>query len=359
MRRPPHGRTRVRAGAGVGAGKQGLLLFSRALVILAVAVAALGAGFVPAWAASHSLLLPLPDAPGSGPGEDGGAIAPWLSPPPEVVAFSLTPMYFLSFEKNRLSELSPPPSEEGNVALKLREGIERLASHLDWKATVLTLLLGEEEGTGLLRLLTEPSRGEEVILQLGGIASLATKLDFLAGFMEYLVYSLLDAEMPLPPLEEEITLVFNLEGSGLSAGVTAQVQGAGLLPLGGEGNPDSDASLEVREITVKIRSEAIRSEVELDPADLTLKRGQLEVQFQLGPNTITSTTVFAKGEGVQKEILVITAQLGDLSLMGQATWAGGASEFKLEATLAGLISLSTLLTPEGLLEPALGLQLRF
>lgn len=336
-----------------GENDRGLLL-SRVRAVLVIAVVALGVGSVPTWASSHSLLLPLPDAPGEGTGT--GTIDPWLSPPAEVVAFSLTPMYFLSFEQNRLSELTPT---EEDVALKLREGIERLARHLDWKATVLTLLVGEGKDSGLLRMLTEPSRSEEVILQLGDIASLATKLDFLAGFMEYLVYSLLDAEMPLPPLEEEITLVFNLEGSGLSAGVTAAVEGAGLLPLGDNGDPDSDASLGVREITVKIRSEAIRSEVELDPADLTLKRGQLEVQFQLGPNTITSTTVFTKGEGLQKEVLVVTAQLGDLSLTGQATWTDGSREFKLEATLAGLVSFSTLLTPEGLLEPTLGLELRF
>ena len=297
----------------------------------------------PVSASTHSL-FPTPEEP----------IGPWLTPPSEVVAFSLTPMYLLRFERSRLPDLAP--SEE-NVALKLREGIEGLARHLDWKNTVLNLLLGEEEGTGPLRFLSDPSRGEEIILQLGDIASLAARLDFLAGFMQYLVHSLLNSDTPLPPLEDEITLVFNLEGSGLSAGVSAEVEGAGLLPFAQDA--EGGAPLGIREVTVRISNGTIRSEAELDPADFTIKRGQLEVQFQLGPNTITSTTVFAKGEGVQKEILVITAQLGDLSLTGQATWTGNSREFKLEATLAGLISFSTLLTPEGLLEPTLGLELRF
>ena len=300
----------------------------------------------PVSASTHSLF--------SNPGEP---IGPWLTPPTEVIAFSLTPMYFLNFEQSRLSELAP--SAEEDTTLKLREGIEGLARHIDWKNTVLSLLLGEEKGAGPLRFLSDPSRGEEIILQLGDVASLAARLDFLAGFMQYLVHSLLNSEASLPPLEDEITLVFNLEGSGLSAGVSAEVEGAGLPPFADDSNGETGAPLGIREITVRISNGTIRSEAELDPADFTIKRGQLEVQFQLGPNTITSTTVFVKGEGVQKEILVITAQLGDLSLMGQATWAGDSREFKLEATLAGLISFSTLLTPEGLLEPTLGLELRF
>ena len=281
-----------------------------------------------------------------------------LTPPENVIALSLTPMYLLRFEGSRPSNDSPSEPQEA-VALRLRESIEGLARHLDWKQTLLRLLLGEEgeKPAGLLGVLTDPVRGEELVLPLGDVASLAAKLDFLAGFMQYLVQSLLNSEAPLPPLEDEITLVFNLEGSDLSADLSAEVRGSGLLPFGrGSG---ADALLGIREITVRIRSGAIRSEADLDPADFTLRRGQLEVQFQLGPNTITSTTVFAKGEGLQKEVLVVTAQLGDLSLTGRATWADGSREFKLEATLAGLLSFSTLLTPQGLLEPTLGLELRF
>lgn len=337
--------SRTRKGTPTRARREGL---SPALACALVLTLALMIGVsVPARASTHSL-FPVPE----------GAVGLWLTPPAEVVAFSLTPMYFLSFERSRLPELA---ASEEDVALKLREGIEGLARHLDWKNTVLNLLLGEgaETGTGPLRFLADPSRGEEIILQLGDVASLAARLDFLAGFMQYVVHSLLNSDTPLPPLEDEITLVFNLEGSGLSAGVTAQVEGAGLLPFGDDSDGETEAPLGIREITVRISNGTIRSEAELDPADFTIKRGQLEVQFQLGPNTITSTTVFMKGEGLQKEILVITAQLGDLSLTGQATWADGAREFKLEATLAGLISFSTLLTPKGLLEPSLGLELRF
>lgn len=317
------------------------------------ALLVLGALAVPSRAAfasaSGAPILPLPDA------DAGGR---WLSVPPDVVAYSLTPMYVLQFEQSRLAQLA---RTEPDASLTLREGIERLARHLEGKTTVLALLTGAGAGKKPLTL-SDPGRSEEILLQLGDIASLSARIDFLAGFMEYLIYSLLDAdaEVPLPPLDEEVTLVFNLGRSGLAAGVAAQITGSGLHPFGSD-LPADEAPLGVREITVKIRSESIRSEFKLDPADLTVRRGQLEVQFRLGPNTITSTTVFTKGEGLQKEVLVITAQIGDLSLTGQATWSweDGSREFKLEATLAGLLSFSTLLTPEGLLEPTLGLELRF
>ncbi len=290
--------------------------------------------------------------------------AGWGSPP-EIVDFTLTPLYLLQVEEQRAP--IPPYLELGGGEIRLGEDIERLARHLDGRQTLLNLLLGEE-GSSMepIGFQATPARSEAVIVQLGDVASLAARMDFLAGFMQYLVASLLSSDTGLPPLEDEITLVFTLEGEGgLSAGVAAQLQGADLLSLAFGPSSDSGAPVEgaaplgIREITVRISNGTIRSEAELDPADFTIKRGQLEVQFQLGPNTITSTTVFAKGEGVQKEVLVITAQLGDLSLTGQATWTGNSREFKLEATLAGLISFSTLLTPEGLLEPTLGLELRF
>lgn len=332
-------------------GARGRMKASLGVLSLALFLALGVSAPVAAVSASTHPFFPAPEEP----------IGPWLTPPSEVIAFSLTPMYFLSFERSRLPDLAP--SAEEDVTLNLQEGIEGLARHLDGKNTVLTLLLGEgaETEIGSLRFLADLSRGEEIILQLGDVASLVARLDFLAGFMQYVVHSLLNADTPLTPLEEEITLVFNLEGNGLSAsaGVTAEVGGPGLFPFGDGSEGEAEAPLGIREITVRISNGTIRSEAELDPADFTIKRGQMEVQFQLGPNTITSTTVFTKGEGLQKEILVITAQLGDLSLRGQATWAGDSREFKLEATLAGLISFSTLLTPQGLLEPTLGLELRF
>jgi hypothetical protein len=271
----------------------------------------------------------------------------------EVVPLPYTLMYLLEFEKRKNEGISAHTQLE---ILKLSEGIEGLARHLDWKNALIRVLLSTQ-GDADPQLL---SGDEELVLRFGSVASLAAKLDFLADLMQYLVNNLLSSEIPLPQSEEGVTLVFNLKGalSALGIDAEAELQGSPRLPFGASAL-EPRALFDVERITVKIRSGAISSEAQLDPADLTITRGQLEVRFQIGPNTITSTTVFTKGEGLQQEVLVITAQLGSLSLTGQATFSAGLSEFKLEASLAGLLRFSTLLTPEGFREPTLGLELRF
>ncbi len=271
----------------------------------------------------------------------------------EVIPLPYTLMYLLEFEKRRDEKISAQAQQE---TLKLSEGIEGLARHLDWKNALIRVLLSTQKDANTQFL----NGDEELVLRFGSVASLAAKLDFLADLMQYLVSNLLSSEIPLPQSEEGVTLVFNLKGalSALGINAEAELQGSPRLPFGAS-DLEPRALFDVEQITVKIKSGAISSEAQLDPADLTITRGQLEVRFQIGSNTITSTTVFVKGEGLKKEVLIITAQLGSLSLTGQATFSVGLSEFKLEASLAGLLRFSTLLTPEGFREPTLGLELRF
>jgi len=246
-------------------------------------------------------------------------------------------------------------SQGRDFRLKLSEGIEVLALHFDPRATLVKMLLDSQDLPYPQALLEAPDSQEELIIQFGGVASLAAKLDFMASLMQYLVHSLTSSEIPLPPSEDEVTLVFNLKGGKAALDIAAVLRGSTLLS-----DPDLAVQnqLDISQITVTIGNGTITGETQLDPADLTITRGQLEVKFQIGPNSITSTTVFAKGEGLKKEILVVTAKLGALNLTGQATFGAELQEFKLEASLAGLV-FSTLLTPEGLSQPTFGFELHF
>ncbi len=282
---------------------------------------------------------------------------------PDVVLLPYTLKRLLELEELRSKRLdaqaslgAPKPAR----TFKLSESIEGLARHLDWKNALIRAALGPQGNEGSGSWILSGDGRDELVLRFGGVASLAAKLDFLADLMQYLVSNLLSSEIPLPQSEEGVTLVFNLKGalSALGLDAEAELTGSPSWPFAFS-SIEPRALFDVERITITIRSGAVRSEAQLDPADLTLTRGQLEVRFRIGANTITSTTVFARGEGLQQEILVITAQLGSLSLTGQATFSLGLSEFKLEASLAGLLRFSTRLTPEGLREPTLGLQLRF
>jgi hypothetical protein len=286
-----------------------------------------------------------------------------VSPPPEILQYSHTLLYLVRYEERTSLQASSLSSEESTVLFKLSDGVDVLASHIDLKSTLVRLLVGtwSEAYASDLSPLSRP-QGGELVLRLGGIASLAAKVDFLANLMQYLIGNLMASEVPLPAGQDEITLTFNLKGAQAALGIAAQLPALSSSSSDGSDGAselDSQGLFDVDQITVKISNGTITSEAELDPADLTLTRGQIKVHFVIGSNTITSTTIFTKGEGLQKELLVVTAQLGMLNLTGEATFTSGLQEFKIEATLAGLLSFSTLLTSEGFREPTLGLEIRF
>jgi len=271
-------------------------------------------------------------------------------PTKEIFQISHTLSDLIRFEEQAQGESLP---QERDLRLRLSDGLEVLARHLDLRTTLVKMLLDSQEIPYPQALLPDPQ--EELVFRFGDVASLAAKLDFMASLMQYLVQSLTASQIPLPPTEDEVTLVFNLKGGRTALDISAVLRGSTLLH-------DRDLSpqnqLDIRQITVTISNGTITSEAQLDPADLTLTRGQVEVKFKLGPNSITSTTVFTKGEGLKKEVLVLTAKLGALNLTGRATFGSELQEFKLEASLAGL-AFSTLLTPKGLSQPTFGFELHF
>lgn len=266
--------------------------------------------------------------------------------PAEIFKLSHTLSQLILFEQG--SSKGPAQSE---FIFKISEGVEVLARYPDWKRVLVRMLLNPQGQP------YPPSEGlspqEELILRVGDVASLAAKVDFLANLLQYLVHNLMNLEVPLPTRGNEITLTFNL--SGLDIDIKTMLQGSMLPP------PDSSeiSPIDISKITVKISHDMISSEAELNPEDFSLARGELKVKFWLGPNSITGTAVFTKEEGGREEALIITAQVGELNLAGQAIFSSGPPEFKLQASLAGLLSFSALWTPEGLREPTLRVELKF
>lgn len=269
---------------------------------------------------------------------------------PSLFHFSHTLSNLARFEEQgRFSQgFTAHPQE---FILKISDGVEVLARHLDWKGTLVKLLLDSQGRPYPPELLEAASQKEELILRVGDVASLAAKVDFMTNLMQYLAQNLMASDIPLPTSQDEITLVFNINGELADVNVATVLQGATDTPASG--------GLDINQITVKISNGTITSQAEFDPADFSITQGQFEVKFRLGSNYISSTTMFTKGEGLEKEILMITAQLGALNVTGQATFGAGLPEFKLEASLAGLLSFSTLLTPEGFSQPTFGVELRF
>lgn len=245
-------------------------------------------------------------------------------------------------------------SDGHDLYVRLGEGVALLSYHLDLTKALVKMLLDAQDAPRLSEPLPDPDRQrEELVLSLGGVASLAAQVDLMSGLMQYLVHNLVSSDVPLPADQEEITLTFNLQG-GSTVGMSTVVQDSKLQELGA----DLLKRAGVRRVTVKITNGPVTSEAEFDPTNLTVQRGQLEVNFKLGSHSITSTTTFSKGEGLERQVFTLTAQVGSLDVVGQAFFASGLQEVKLKASLKGL-TFSTLLTPEGFSQPSFGLDLRF
>lgn len=271
----------------------------------------------------------------------------------ELERFHLPLGYTLS-DLIRLEERQNLPSlGAGDLHLEIGENIDLLARHIDLTRNLIRMVF-DARGEPYPDELSGAEEFEEFVLGLGGVASLTAKVDFMTGLTQYLVHSLMSSEVPPPVEEEDVTLVLNVSGGLGALDVATVLQGPTLQPLGSEGL----SAIGIREITVKVSNGTVTSEAELDPADLTIRRGQLEFNFQFGTNTITSATTFSRGEGLEKQILKITAQLGSVDFIGQALFTSGLQEFKLQASLQGL-TFSTLLTPQGFSQPTLGFDWRF
>ncbi|MBI1730370.1 hypothetical protein HY229_00540 [Candidatus Acetothermia bacterium] len=237
-------------------------------------------------------------------------------------------------------------AQSQGFALQINGGIQLLANHVN----VIKSLIGLIENSG--QSSEQSLQEQQMVLQLGDYASVVAKADFIRGLMPYLIQNFLSSDFPLPTDQGEITLTFNLKnGNGFAGidigtilkGTTLPHSGSSLLDL-----------LDVDQVTVKIRNGPLQSEASVDTQD---QSGKLNLQWDFGSNSISSTTVFSKGHGLEKQVLSLTAQLGNVNLLGQATFAGNSEELQLRASLADLLTISTLLTPAGFQKPTFGIDI--
>lgn len=219
-----------------------------------------------------------------------------------------------------------------------------LATQIDWVSKLVKPLLNAD------------SPESEVQLEFGQ-ASLKAKLDFMAGILQYVVESLRSSHVPLPS-GEGVTLVFDLNGVVVDVATALKESPANRPP--GAGSDQAKNQIGLDHITVTITNGSFTSAAELNPSDFTITRGHLQLQFHLGLDSITSTTSFTKDQGLAKEVLVVSARLGGVDLVGQATFAKGIQEYKLQASFNPDLAISTtsLWTPEGFV-PGFGFNLNF
>ena len=251
-----------------------------------------------------------------------------------------------------LSEMEPSPL----TAITTVEMLDSLLSRT--LAEVAQAEAGDQE-TGLnelfwnlglsldLQRTSESPSQEELILELGGIASLEAKLDFLTALIAFMLEKLGGP----PSGDEETTLVLNLEDLNLAPGIV--LKGRSTLIL------DRNFNFYIDKITLTVTNGTLSSETEVEPEGFLITEERLGIKFNLGPITFSSGIVIGEGQ-VTKEVIQMSATSGDLSLMSEVSFTADSQEFKVGATIGGLeLSSTSVLTPSGLGSQTFRLELEF
>lgn len=202
------------------------------------------------------------------------------------------------------------------------------------------LLLAPETAEAL------PPEGAEFMLKIANIASLEASLDSIATLIGFIIENLSASEKKP---KDSITLVVSLDNLNISS---IAFRSRSIFAV------DNLLNLHLDSIILTISNEIITSEAELNPEDLTIEKGSLQIKFNLGTAQLGSTTIFEKDKGVTKQVIKIQAPLGDLLLTGQATFALDYKEFSIGASIGGLAFFGTaVFTPTG--KQTFGLEFRF
>lgn len=191
-----------------------------------------------------------------------------------------------------------------------------------------------------------PEQG--LILELGPIASLEAKLDFLTALIGLMLEKL---GGPTLPKDQEMTLVLRLEDLNLVPGFI--LKGRSILTL------DKDLNFYVDKITLTVTNGTLSSETEVEPEGFLITEERLGVKFNLGPISISSGIVIGDRR-VTKEVIRMSATSGDLKMVSEASFTTEFQEFKIGATIGRLeLSSTSVLTPTGLGSQTFQLELEF
>lgn len=241
---------------------------------------------------------------------------------------ALTTVGMLDAFLSQVSEEVAPP-EAGDRGAELSELFWNLGLSLD------------------LQRASERPLQEGLVLELGGIASLEAKLDFLTALAAFV----LEKFGGPTPSEEETTLVLNLKDLNIAPGIV--LKGRSILAL------DRDFNFYVDKITLTVTNGTLSSETEVEPEGFSITAERLGIKFNLGPIAFSSGIVIGEGQ-VTKEVIRMSATSGDLSLMSEASFTTDSQEFKVGATIGGLeLSSTSVLTPSGLGSQTFQLELEF
>jgi len=181
--------------------------------------------------------------------------------------------------------------------------------------------------SGLFSHLDRTEDAGDLPLRLGTVATLEAERHMIASLLEKVVNNLLPSYVE-DPANENLNFTLNLDHLRLNPKT--------LLQGRGEFNFDDDLNLLLESLTITVSNGTITSETQLDPESLSIAREEFQINLDIGNATVSSITTFEKDQGVTKQVLNMTAWMGQLRLHSQVTLALDSREFRLGASISDL-----------------------
>lgn len=172
------------------------------------------------------------------------------------------------------------------------------------------------------------SQNKPVEFRFGNVANLEAEREAIVAFLEKVANNLLPSSQPGGDPVGDVGFTLNLEQIYLSP--QTLLQGSGVFSV------DENLNLFLEDLTITLSNGTITTETQLNPQDLSFERSAFSINLSIGNATVSSTTTFEKDQGVTKQVLSLTAGLGQLQLHSQVTLAINSSEFRLGASISDL-----------------------
>jgi hypothetical protein len=202
---------------------------------------------------------------------------------------------------------------------------------------------------------SEESLEPQAIWAFGRVAQLEARLRDIDALLRAFLESFFQSQGPASTsTNRELTLLFNLDSPGLF--LPAQIESMSSFAL------DERLHLYLSRATITLRTvigpSSVIGELELDPEDFNISREKIGLELSLGPASLSGMTTFEQGIGLISQVYSIKAQVGNVELIGQATFTSTSQEFTIGASIAGLaLSGSSLITSSGLTQQSIFIEI--
>lgn len=182
-----------------------------------------------------------------------------------------------------------------------------------------------------------------IIWDFGRIAQLEARLRDIDALLRALLAEFFQAQ-DSNPTARELILLLELDSPGIF--LPTEIEALSSFAL------NERLQLYLSRVNVTLRTTlgpgSLTGEIELDPTKLDISKEAIGLKLSLGPASLSGVTTFEQGEGLVSQVYSIRAQVGNVELIGQATFTPTSQEFMIGASIAGLaLSGSSLITPTG------------